>query len=917
MSLRFLMKYGVLFFALLFHSLTAAQTSLQITNITRSIGFSQVLNDPKNTDVFYGLNTNPNSLYQSHDGGLTWQALRNPLSDVSIQKIVLSPDGKTLYALLSSSLPSDVLNNALVNSNIFKSIDQGDTWQALTDNYMCTGSSIAFSSEYLSLHPLDKNCLVFINLIIDPITPTTLYAINSNSSLDNYMTGSRIKKSVDGGKTWFESSAGIPINYFLDMNEALLVIDPKNPQRLYFINSTLFDGLQDVFYVTENGGKTWQKLENDLPKRLNTDNMFVVDKLWVHPNSPNVLYLRTRQYIPVEISTYDGISEYNLTAPQTFYSNSFRSLDYGKTWTDITFGKLAPLNNLSGHIIDHIIFAVPPDISWIYGGIIGFDPQNPEVIYSRVTRGSGRSDWENPGDQYEFKRYLWSYLYRSADGGKTWQQTNFEGDGAISTDLIIQEQERLTVITSNNLYKKSGDNWQYLDTEPRTAMYYHDMIPDSHPDSFYFNTGYDIFYSTDAGKTQTHIMSPTTPLGFDSLLSFVGKNQQDDLYVRTGDNNLYKTFDKGLTWQNIALPPDKVSHADSDKFMINPITQAVYILQCYPLFRFYQSLDDGKNWQLLLDIPNSESSNSTAEILIDPMNAQRLYVTCGDLYHQTVDDGNSWRIMPAVVDNKVVSRLTLSNDGKSLYTYIDDMVYRSDNQGDSWQVLGVFPTWNKISNKLYAIDNVLFSVSNTAIYRSTDQGKSWQWVYTSDNGVITQVLFISAERFYITLNPYSRLLTLQTSLADNTLNAITITPQRDFYLQNATLDILVNQQVAQKLTLKAFDETQITARIQPVLEHQGQAAELLVLLHFQPKDTTQNYWLMQTPSGTWQIWDGSLDTLKPAKTIQALQAIETANIFTGKLAGVVGTSTIYTGYRLLSKDDITYNRNTPLVLTVE
>ena len=73
---------------------------------------------------------------------------------------------------------------------------------------------------------------------------------------------------------------------------------------------------------------------------------------------------------------------------------------------------------------------------------------------------------------------------------------------------------------------------------------------------------------------------------------------------------------------------------------------------------------------------------------------------------------------------------------------------------------------------------------------------------------------------------------------------------------------------------------------------------------------------MQT-NNTWQPWDGSEANLKPAKTVNNLQATETLDIFTGSPLGLTGTSSIYTAYRLPSQGIMVSNKTTPLVLKIE
>src|SRR2546425_8885657 len=80
---------------------------------------------------------------------------------------------------------------------------------------------------------------------IDPVTPSTLYA-GMVFEGGHYPVGG-VFKSIDGGHTWSNSSMGMPTN----PNIYSLVIDPKTPSTLYAGN---FDG---GVYKSVDSGTTW------------------------------------------------------------------------------------------------------------------------------------------------------------------------------------------------------------------------------------------------------------------------------------------------------------------------------------------------------------------------------------------------------------------------------------------------------------------------------------------------------------------------------------------------------------------------------------------------------------------------------------------------------------------------------------
>jgi photosystem II stability/assembly factor-like uncharacterized protein len=1011
------LKYGVVFFALLFHSLVSAQTVLKTVYFEIPSVFSQVVNDPKNPNILYSLEGNKyvsTHVYRSRDAGVTWQQVSAPpITHMSINKLVLSSDSKVLFALVGYI---NDLGSTLDISNVFKSLDQGDTWQPLTNHNHCVGSSLRFSPEYLLNNPSpNTKCLFFNDLIPDPSNPKVLYAINDEASLDNYMTGGIIKKSEDGGETWFGIGTEIVFKPWSDANapewmisnNRQLVIDPVNPQRLYVTNDTVFGDLRDMFYVSENAGITWKKLENNLPQRADPNNLFKVDKLWVHPTASNVLYLRTRQYLP---PTSQAIPT-GYDASLMFDSKNFRSTDYGKTWTDITQGTLGILDpkfieyGRDDLGVAHVIYVALPNKKLIYKGVVGFDPQNPNIIYNKVTRHIA-------GD-------IWSYIYRSEDAGQTWQKTSFAGQGEITGDVIVQSTGQLMVTTTSHLYKGSGDNWQGFQISPNVGISKAQNLSQwgsmrgvnsnaSCVGSASNNYDPIIFCSTDGGNSYTRMMtSPDVETNQDMSLSiprllyisageiyadsaenvyktsdngktwqnvFSGMNNAkftgdlptfiDDktlylktfspqiipYYTLTSQNHFIYTQDKGSTWQEVMPPEQAAVEVGTRSWLVDPKTQTVYMRQCsrpipatdnyYQLANarsdIFKSNDHGVTWKKITpqnDVLLSPYVDCAwIDVQIDNTDSNRWYLSLttfggywGDLgasnrLYRSLDGGDTWQKISAFPQESDKHHEELSLDGVSgsIYNFTRDTTtngypgeiaaYRSDDAGNTWQLINIPEFTYPSITILNVTKGILYRNGSTGLYRSLDKGNSWQWLYSGDASLSS---LDGLEPVYMTSGDDLKMLQFNSE----PLNAATRTRQADVYAQNALITTFVNQQATQQITLKPQDDIHITASISPVSEHQGQSVELLVVARFQPKDSTQTYWFMRT-NDAWQAWDGSWDGLKPVKTLSRLQTLETVDIFTGKPEGLTGTTTIFTGYRVLSEDNIVYNRPNPLVLTV-
>src|SRR5215210_5378147 len=86
----------------------------------------------------------------------------------------------------------------------------------------------------------------FLDLVVDPSDPSTLYAI----SFGEYASG--LWKSVDAGRRWVSINAGIPNSYTWSLD-----VDPFDPKTLYALGSS--ESLQ-VLFRSLDGGATWTRV---------------------------------------------------------------------------------------------------------------------------------------------------------------------------------------------------------------------------------------------------------------------------------------------------------------------------------------------------------------------------------------------------------------------------------------------------------------------------------------------------------------------------------------------------------------------------------------------------------------------------------------------------------------------------------
>ncbi len=207
---------------------------------------------------------------------------------------------------------------------------------------------------------------------IDPSNHETVWVGTGESWTRNSVSiGNGIYKSTDGGESW--THMGLASSERI----AKVVIDPQHSNTVYAcVPGKLWsDSADRGLYKTSDGGKSWSLVLKG--RNLSTGCASVA----MDPKNPDVLFAGMWDFRRKGWTFRSGGE--SPTAPSA--SGLFRSSDGGKSWTEIT-----DQANKG--------FPVKP-----YGRIaVSVAPSNPSIVYSLV---------ESPH----------SALYRSDDGGKTWQ----------------------------------------------------------------------------------------------------------------------------------------------------------------------------------------------------------------------------------------------------------------------------------------------------------------------------------------------------------------------------------------------------------------------------------------------------------------------------------------------------------------
>jgi photosystem II stability/assembly factor-like uncharacterized protein len=327
----------------------------------------------------------------------------------------------------------------------------------------------------------------------------------------------------------------------------------------------------NLFYVaatnggvwkTDDFGRTWHPIFDDQPTGS-------IGAIAIAPSDPNILY----------VGSGEGVQRPDLSVGDGMY----KSTDAGKTWRHLGLRDgqqisailvdprdrnrllVAVLGHPYGPNVERGVFrSTDGGESWqkvLYkdentGAVdLAFDPTNPANVYA-VMWAARQGPWENgewsgPG----------SGLFKSTDGGSTWQQlagglpTPAEGLGRIGIGIAPSDPNRMYALVEakpSGLYRSddAGTTWKRVNTEERVSGRGSDFacvrVDPKNKDVIYVaNTS--TYRSSDAGQTFTAIKG--APGGDDYHTIWINP-EHPEIILLAADQGATITVNGGVTWSS-------------------------------------------------------------------------------------------------------------------------------------------------------------------------------------------------------------------------------------------------------------------------------------------------------------------------------------------------------------------------------
>ncbi len=462
-----------------------------------------------------------------------------------------------------------------------------------------------------------------------------------------------------------------------------VVLDPSNPNVVWVgtgeNNNQRSVGYGDGVYKSEDGGASWTNVGLKASEHIG---MIAID-----PRATDVVYVAA--YGPLWSAGGDR--------------GLYKTADGGKTW--------APVLTVDEHT----------GVSEVH-----LDPRNPDVLYATAhqrrrhvfTQISG-----GPG----------SAVYKSTDAGKTWRKIVAGlpgGDlGRIGLALspvvpnlvyaIVEAQE-----DRGGFYRSvdGGASWERRSGYTSSGNYYQELVCDPKDKDRVYSMDVFLQVTDDGGATWKALGDESKH--WDSHALWIDP-ANTDYYLNGNDGGVYESFDRGRTW----------------KYMPNlPVTQFYKVAtdNDSPFYNVYGGTQD--NYSLggpsrttsAHGIVNADwittDTGDGFESAVDPEDPNIVYAQSQHGYLARFDraSGESTAIQPKPRKGEAEYRwnwdspLFVSPHAHTRLYFAANKVFRSDDRGDSWEVISEDLT-RRIDRNLLEVMGRVWPMDAVAKNASTSQ----------------------------------------------------------------------------------------------------------------------------------------------------------------------------------------------------
>jgi len=646
----------------------------------RANGVSGVKGDP----LTYYMATTGGGIWKTTDAGHRWENISDGYFSVGATSAIITSESNPniIYAGTGEHAPRGVMTS--YGNGVYKSNDAGKTWNHL-------GLDATENISRIVIHPTNPD-------IVYVAAQGALYRPNDERG---------IYKSTDGGKSW-------RLVLHVDQNTGAsdLSLDMNNPMILY---ASMWDyqrspweirsgGPGSGLYKSTDGGETWQRLENGLPKALGKMSIAVsrADSNWVY-------------------SLIESDSNKEL-------GGLFLSKNAGESWTRVND--------------DHRLI----QRAWYYIEVFP-DPKNRETVtvlsaphlYSTDAgksfkvidgyHGDYHDMWINPENPKNRAIADDGGVSITFDNGENWthqdnmptaQLYRVSADNLWPYNLYAGQQDNTSLRISTIALGMGGiseRHWQYAAGGESAFVAFDPNNPQKTMGGSYLGS-IDITDMTSLASTNI-INEPRQYLGlaardmkylFNWNAPIIRSIHEKNTYYH-GSQYVLKTTDEGQNWTVIS--PDLTRDQDAKQ---------------------------GKGGLPYTNEAVGAENYGTLTYITESNNPGTLYTASDDgLIHRTTNGGATWsNITPKKLQESLINAIEVSpHDENTLfiattrYKFGDYKpgLYKTENGGKSWEAIneGIpYGAYTRVIRQDSEVPNLLFAGTELGLYISTDSGAHWE-----------------------------------------------------------------------------------------------------------------------------------------------------------------------------------------------
>ena len=324
-------------------------------------------------------------------------------------------------------------------------------------------------------------------------------------------------------------------------------------------NTFYFGSVGGGVWKSVNAGRTWSPIFDSQP-------IASVGAIGVAPSNPNIVYV--------------GSGEADMRSQISFGNGMYKSTDAGKTWTHTGLEATRQI----GRVI--------------------VDPARPEVVFVAAL---GHAYGANPDRG----------VYRTQDGGATWQRVLFKSDDVGAIDLAFDPENSQTVYAT--LWNTRRPPWS--------------IYPPS------YGPGGGIFKSTDGGSTWQPSMGGIPTDGIGRIGIAVAPTDPRRVYaiVDAKEGGLFRSDDAGASWSRISSDNRVWGRGwYFGKVVVDTRNRDIVYVSNTSVYR---SNDTGKSWTAIKGAPGGDDYH---QLWIDPDDANRMILASDQGAVVSVDGATTW-----------------------------------------------------------------------------------------------------------------------------------------------------------------------------------------------------------------------------------------------------------------------------------